>query len=52
MATSNEVTGDKLISKSSTQEYRDNFDRIFKKKSKEKKKTIDPPEEEENVQKR
>lgn len=33
MATTNEITGDKLITKSTNDNYRDNYDRIFGKKS-------------------
>lgn len=35
MATRNDITGDALISKASTDSYRDNYDRIFGKKNKE-----------------
>jgi hypothetical protein len=47
MATTNEITGDKLVSKSSTQKYRDNFDKIFNKKVKKK---VKPKEEDSDVQ--
>jgi len=29
MSTKNDVTGDSIISRSNTQQYRDNYDRIF-----------------------
>lgn len=32
MAAKNDVTGDLLVSKTSTQKYRDNYDKIFGKK--------------------
>lgn len=32
MATTNDITGDALISKINTKEFEDNFDRIFRKK--------------------
>ena len=32
MATTNDITGDKLITKSTNDNYRDNYDRIFGKK--------------------
>ena len=32
MATKNDVTGDVIKSKETNQKYRDNYDRIFKKK--------------------
>lgn len=32
MATTNDITGDSLISKVNTKEFEDNFDRIFRKK--------------------
>ena len=41
MATKNDITGDLLISKLNSQEFRDNFDRIFGEKKKEK--YIPPP---------
>lgn len=31
MSSKNDITGDKLISKVSTQKYRDNYDKIFRK---------------------
>lgn len=31
----NDITGDSILTKSSTQQYRDNWDRIFGKKSSE-----------------
>lgn len=37
MATKNDITGDPLITKSSTDSYRDGWDRIFGKKKEEKK---------------
>lgn len=40
MASSNDITGDKLQSKSTTQSYRDNWDLIFSKKSDEKSDSI------------
>lgn len=33
MATTNDITGDKLITKSNNDNYRDNYDRIFGKKN-------------------
>lgn len=33
MATTNEITGDKLITKTTNDNYRDNYDRIFGKKN-------------------
>ncbi len=35
MATKNDITGDALISKTNTDAYRDNYDRIFGKKKKD-----------------
>lgn len=35
MATKNDITGDSLISKTNTDAYRDNYDRIFGKKKKD-----------------
>ena len=35
MATHNDITGDALVSKLNNDNYRDNFDRIFRKKSEE-----------------
>ena len=32
MATTNDITGDKLISRANSDSFRDNFDRIFRKK--------------------
>jgi len=46
MATKNPITGDSLISKASTQKYRDNYDAIFKKK--EQPKEIKTPEPEDS----
>lgn len=40
MATYNDITGDSLSSKGSTKEYRDNYNRIFGKKTKEKESTV------------
>jgi len=50
MATKNDVTGDSLISKASNQQYRDNYDAIFKKKedSKSDEKEIKIPEPEDS----
>ena len=39
MAATNEITGDKLISKASSDNYRDNYDRIFGKKNVQKQET-------------
>lgn len=33
MATTNDITGDKLITKAANDNYRDNYDRIFGKKN-------------------
>lgn len=41
MATKNDVTGDSIRSKSSSKAYRDNYDRIFRKKKKDKVATRD-----------
>ena len=35
MPSTNDITGDKLKSKPNSQEYRDNFDNIFKPKAKQ-----------------
>lgn len=35
MATHNDITGDALISRTSNNNYRDNYDKIFGKKNKE-----------------
>lgn len=35
MATRNDITGDALVSKRNNDNYRDNFDRIFRKKNKD-----------------
>lgn len=42
MATKNDITGDDIRSKSNTDAYRDNYDRIFRKKKDE---TVDNKEE-------
>ena len=34
MATHNDITGDRLVSKAQTEDYRNNYDLIFKKKPK------------------
>jgi len=41
MASTNEITGDKLQSKISTKAYDDGYDRIFSKEAKEKLKTVE-----------
>ena len=45
MATINDITGDSLVSKSNTQKFRDNYDKVFL--------TVEPyPEEKEKIAKR
>ena len=39
MATTNDITGDKLITKAANDNYRDNYDRIFGKKNVQKQET-------------
>ena len=39
MATTNDITGDKLITKAANDNYRDNYERIFGKKNVQKQKT-------------
>lgn len=41
MASTNDVTNDRLVSKTNTQKYRDNWDKIFGKGKKDKKKDTD-----------
>ena len=45
MATTNDITGDKLITKSTNDNYRDNSDRIFGKKNVQKQETAGASEE-------
>lgn len=44
MATTNDITGDKLITKSTNDNYRDNYDRIFGKKSSDARELNNHPE--------